>query len=129
MTDERSERLRQRRRRRQQRAADLEESTAGWECGIGSCSFVGDTVTDLITHQTHDHPPHTCRICQRDVPDGFIAIYHSFEEHSRAEYVKAYDATPDDVRQREQVKAMVERQIDVPALLEKLANENRTPNP
>jgi hypothetical protein len=129
MTDERSERLRQRRQRRLQRAADLEESTAGWECGIGSCSFIGDTVTDLITHQSHDHPPHTCNICQRDVPDGFIAIYHSFEEHSRAEYVKAYDATPDDVRQREQVKAMVERQIDVPALLETLSNENRTPSP
>lgn len=129
MTDERSERLRRRRQRRRQRAGDVESSTAGWGCGISSCSFVGETVTDLITHQASDHPPHTCKVCQRDVPDGFIAIYHSFEEHGRAEYVRAYDATPEDVRQREQVKTMVERQIDVPALLEKVSSENRTPNP
>lgn len=129
MTDERSERLRQRRQRRQQRAADLEETAAGWGCGISSCSFVGETVTDLITHQTRDHPPHTCKVCQRDVPDGFIAIYHSFEEHSRADYVKAYDASPDDVRHREQVKAIVEQEIDVPALLRQINEENRTPSP
>lgn len=129
MTDKRSERLRRRRQQRQQRVANIEESTTGWECGIASCTYAGDSVTELITHQARDHPPHTCRVCDRIIPDGFVAIYHTFEEHNRAEYVKAYGATPDDVRHREQVKAIVERQIDVPALLQKLNKENRTPSP
>lgn len=129
MTDKRSERLRQRRQQRQQRVTELEGPASGWGCGIGACSYTGETVTDLITHQTRDHPPHTCKVCQRDLPDGFIAIYHTFEEHSRAEYVREYDASPDDVREREQIKTIIEKQIDVPALLQELNEENRTQKP
>lgn len=129
MTDERSERLRQRIQRRKQRASDLEESTAGWGCGIGTCSYAGHTLEELISHQTHAHPPHTCKICHREIPEGFMAIYHVFEEHGRAAYVSAYDASPDDVRRREQVKAMIEEYIDVPASLMESRRGPRSTNP
>lgn len=128
MTDKRSERLRQRRQQRQQRAGELERSPTDWGCGIGSCTYTGTTVTDLIMHQSRDHPPHTCKVCHREFPDGFIAIYHAFEEHGRTEYVKTYDASPDDVREREEVKAAIERQIDVPAFLQRLNEERRSQN-
>lgn len=129
MTDERSERLRQRLRRRQQRAAELEGSDPGWGCGIGDCTYFGDTVEELVTHQAHDHPSHTCKVCNREIPDGFIAIYHAFEEHGRTEYVKAYDASSEEVRQREEVKAMIEEHIDVPSLLQDLKSGPEHLNP
>ena len=110
MTDDRAERLRERIRRRQSRLSD---PTFG-------------SVIDLVAHQARDHPPHTCRICEQVVPDGFIAIYHAFEEHNRAEYVKAYDASADDIRFREEVKTAIEERIDVSAVLEEVDREFRT---
>lgn len=129
MSEKRSERLRQRFQRRQQRINDNEERMPGWACGIDACSFTSETVEELITHQSRDHSYHTCKVCQRDLPDGFIAIYHALEEHNRAEYVKAYDASPDDVRQRERVVEEISRQIDVPAFLQRLDVDYRTLNP
>lgn len=119
MTDDRSERLRQKRHRRRHRLADPDEPRE-WGCGIGSCSYSAETVLDLVTHQARDHTAHTCKVCNKVVPDGFAAIYHAFEEHGRAEYVRAYGASAEEVRQREAVKAMVEDRIDVPRVLDDL---------
>lgn len=126
MTDDRAERLRQRIRRRQSRLSDPATDGSGWTCGIVSCSDTFESVIDLVAHQARDHPPHTCRICEQVVPDGFIAIYHAFEEHNRAEYVKAYDASADDIRFREEVKTAIEERIDVSAVLEEVDREFRT---
>lgn len=128
MTDERSERLRRRIQRRKQRVQGLEQ-TSGWACGIGSCTFTSEAIEELIIHQSRDHPVHTCKVCDRDFPDGFIAIYHTFEKHSRTEYVKAYDASPDDVRQREKIKEEIEQYIDVPSVLRTLNSHLTTQYP
>lgn len=121
MTDERSERLRQKRLQRRRRAAD--EQTE-WACGIEPCAFTAPTVRALITHQARDHPPHTCKVCYKTVPNGFFAIYHAFEEHSRAEYVRAYEATAEDIKQRERIKELIDEQVDVPTLLEELTDRH-----
>lgn len=120
MTDERAERLRRKRRERHYRVNETGGENLGWHCGIGTCSHYGQTVTDLITHQIRDHPSHTCKVCDKDVPDGFLAIYHGFETHSRTEYVRAYGASAEEVRQREQVKQVIEERVDVSALLEEI---------
>lgn len=128
MTDDRAERLRRRIQRRKRRAEGAVADGSIWECGIEGCSntFVG--VEDLVVHQVRDHPPHTCKVCNRTYPEGFLAIYHTFTEHNRTEYVKAYDASPDDVRLREQIKEVVERQLDITALLNEVekVNQSRT---
>lgn len=126
MSRERSERLRQRFHRRQQRLDDRAAGASGWACGIKDCSFTSETVEELITHQSRHHPPHTCKVCERVLPAGFGAIFHVFEAHNRTEYVRAYDASPEDVRQREELVAAIERQTDVPAILDRLEAEDWT---
>lgn len=121
MTDERSQRLRQKRLQRQRRTAG---DASGWACGIETCTFTASTVRALITHQARDHPPHTCKVCYKTIPNGFFAIYHAFEEHTRAEYVRAYDATPEDIKQRERIKDLIDERVDVPALFEELTDQD-----
>lgn len=129
MTDERSERIRQKRHQRQQRIADIQDRATGWGCGIESCVFTTQSVSDLIKHQARDHPPHTCKVCHRDVPNGFTAIFHAFEEHSRTEYVRAYGATSEDVKLRENIKSTIEQRIDVPALFQEITERGKTFEP
>ena len=93
----------------------------GWECAIDGCSLAFDTVEDAILHQTNDHVRHECQVCGTIVPDGYLAIRHAFEEHTRAEYVRAYGASSEEVREREAIKDDIEEVADLQAIAEKLA--------
>ncbi|GGL31194.1 hypothetical protein GCM10009037_13660 [Halarchaeum grantii] len=92
----------------------------GWECAIGDCAATYDDVTDLLAHQVEGHGRHECRVCNAVVPEGFFAIAHAFDAHTRADYVRAYDADADDIRVREDVKGAVEDAVDVAAVRERL---------
>ena len=93
----------------------------GWECGIDGCGETFRAPEDAILHQTNDHERHECEVCGTIVPDGYLAIRHAFEEHTRAEYVRAYDASAEEVREREDVKEEIEAVADLQAIAERLS--------
>ena len=93
----------------------------GWECGIDGCGETFRSPEDAILHQTNDHERHECQVCGTIVPDGYLAIRHAFEEHTRAEYVRAYDASAEEVREREGVKEEIEAVADLLAIAERLS--------
>ena len=84
-----------------------------WECAIGDDDHGEfDQIEDLLVHQATEHERIECPTCGAVVPDGYFAIRHAFEKHSRAEYVRAYDAGAADVRRREEIKETVEERTD-----------------
>lgn len=86
---------------------------ARWECAIEGDDRGGfDQIEDLLVHQATEHERIECPICGAMVPDGYFAIRHAFEKHSRAEYVRAYDADAADVRRREEIRKTVEERTD-----------------
>ena len=91
-----------------------------WTCGIGGCEERFEDAEAAIIHQTVDHERHQCTVCGSIVPDGYFAIRHAFEEHSRAEYVRAYDADSAAVRTREDIKQAIESEADLHAVVEEL---------
>ena len=91
-----------------------------WACSIEECGRTFERVEELVLHQTQDHQRHECQICGTVVPDGYLAIRHAFEEHTRAEYVRAYDADSTAVRLREQVKEQIESEADLQQVVERL---------
>ena len=91
-----------------------------WKCGIGGCPERFEDVESAIIHQTVEHDRHECAVCGSVVPDGYFAIRHAFEEHSRAEYVRAYEADSTAVRVREDVKSDIEEEADLRAVVEEL---------
>jgi len=93
---------------------------ARWECAIEGDGRTFDRVEDLIVHQATDHERVECEVCGTVLPDGYFAIRHAFEEHSRAEYVRAYDATAKEVRQRENVKEVIESGADLREVIDRL---------
>ncbi|PSP75453.1 hypothetical protein BRC81_15625 [Halobacteriales archaeon QS_1_68_20] len=93
----------------------------GWVCGIDGCGLAFETVEEVILHQTNEHERHECKVCGTIVPDGYLAIRHAFEEHTRAEYVRAYGASSEEVREREEVKEEIEAVADLQAIAEKLS--------
>ena len=93
---------------------------APWTCAIGDCSTAFDDLEALVAHQVTDHDPHRCRICDTAVPEGFFAIRHVVEEHTRAEYVRHYDADADDIRLRESIVDEVESVVDEETLRRRL---------
>lgn len=86
----------------------------GWECAIGDCGAEFGSPEEAIAHQETEHAGHECRVCGTTVPDGYPAISHAFGEHTRAEYVRAYDADPRAIRLREKVLKRVESALDEP---------------
>jgi hypothetical protein len=78
---------------------------SGWRCGIGDCKQGFEDVESLIIHQTTEHDKHECQVCGTLIPDGYFAIRHVFDEHTRAQYVRAYDADSAAVRRREEIQA------------------------
>ena len=88
-----------------------------WACGISQCGRHFETAEALIRHQANDHPRCQCKVCGEMHPAGFLAIKHAFDQHTRAEYVRAYDADSDDIRLRERVKELIESEVDVTAVL------------
>ena len=95
---------------------------ARWECAIEGDDATFDRVEDLIVHQATAHDRIECKVCGAVVPDGYFAIRHAFDEHSRAEYVRAYDASAADVRRRESVKEAIEAEADIREVVDRLEN-------
>ena len=91
-----------------------------WACAIDGCDDTFDAVEDAIVHQTAEHERHECKVCGTIVPDGYFAIRHAFDEHTRAEFVRAYDANSDAVRLRERVKDEIESVVDLQAVVERI---------
>lgn len=91
-----------------------------WECGIDGCGSVFEDVESAIAHQADAHERRECKVCGTVVPDGFPAIYHTFTNHSRAEYVRAYDADSADIRTREELLEEISADVDKDLLAEKL---------
>lgn len=91
-----------------------------WKCGIDGCGREFEAVEETIVHQTEDHERHECKVCGTIVPDGFFAIRHAFDEHRRAEFMRAYDADSSDVREREDVKEAIEAEADLQVVVDRL---------
>ena len=100
---------------------------SAWSCGILGCGEHFESVEDLIDHQVGDHGQCTCAVCGESHPEGFLAIRHAFSEHTRAEYVRAYDADSDDIRLRERVKELIEEQVDVETVLDRIGVDAEDP--
>ena len=100
---------------------------AQWACGIAGCGGTFEHPEALIRHQADGHPPCECAVCGETVPAGFLAIRHAFEAHTRAEFVRAYDADSTDIRQREEVLEDVEDAVDVTRLVTSLGGSGEEP--
>ena len=98
-----------------------------WKCGIDGCDGRFESVESAIIHQTTEHERHECEVCGTIVPEGYFAIRHAFEEHTRAEYVRSYDADADDVRVRESVKEAVEEAADLKRVVSRLDDVGAMP--
>ncbi len=98
---------------------------AGWRCGIDECEQVFETVESLIIHQTTEHDKHECQVCGTLVPDGYFAIRHMFDEHTRAQYVRAYDGDSAAVRRREEIQQEIETTADLSAVVEELDSRSQ----
>jgi hypothetical protein len=99
---------------------------AGWRCAVGGCGAQFGSAGRLIQHQAEDHDATTCEVCGQSVPAGFLAIKHAFETHTRAEYLRAYAATTDDIRARENVADRIEAAADISSVLDALGIETVT---
>ena len=95
---------------------------ARWQCAIAGDGASFDRVEDLIVHQATEHDRIDCNVCGAVVPDGYFAIRHAFEEHSRAEYVRAYDASAAEVRRREKIKEDIEDVADIREVVDRIEN-------
>ena len=91
-----------------------------WECAIEGDDSQFDRVEELIVHQSTDHDRIQCKVCGTAVPDGYFAIRHAFDEHSRAEYVRAYEASAAEVREREKIKEEIENAADIREVVDRL---------
>lgn len=100
---------------------------ASWSCGIAGCGGTFDDLVALIRHQATNHPASECGVCGETVPAGFLAIRHAFESHSRAEYVRAYDAESDDIREREALLELVEEEVDVQHIVNQIEGASEEP--
>jgi hypothetical protein len=95
---------------------------ARWQCAIEGDGASFDRVEDLIVHQATEHDRIDCEVCGAVVPDGYFAIRHAFEEHFRAEYVRAYDASAAEVRRREKIKEDIESVADIREVVDRIEN-------
>jgi hypothetical protein len=105
------------------------DSTRMWACAIEGCGERTETPEELLLHQATDHERIRCGVCGTTVADGYFGLRHAFEQHSRAEYVRAYEASPEAVGHREAVLEAVEREADVEAVLETLREREHVETP
>lgn len=96
----------------------------GWECAIVGCGSTFERVEALLAHQVTDHEDHECAVCDETVPEGYFAIKHGLEEHTRADYVRFYDGDAAAIREREAVLEAVGDALD-PGVLEDLLSDER----
>lgn len=100
-----------------------------WECAIGACHYSTVHIDDLLIHQVKTHERHQCAICGTIVPDGYFAIRHAFTEHSRAEYLRNYEADTNDIRARESIIDEIEAVADIEKIVEQVSGvQQQTPN-
>ena len=95
----------------------------GWECAIVDCGSTFGTVEALLAHQVTEHGTHECGICGEEVPEGYFAIKHGLNEHTRAEYVRTYDGDAAAIREREAILADVADALDADVLEDLLSDE------
>jgi hypothetical protein len=95
----------------------------GWECAIVGCGSAFGSVEALLAHQVTDHDTHKCEVCGDAVPEGYFAIKHGLEEHTRAEYVRFYDGDAAAIREREEVLEAVGDALDTAVLEDLLSGE------
>jgi hypothetical protein len=93
-----------------------------WECAIVDCGSAFESVEALLAHQVTDHDTHECEICGESVPEGYFAIKHGLNEHTRAEYVRFYDGDADAIKEREGIIDDVAAELD-PEVLEDLLDD------
>lgn len=98
-----------------------------WTCAIDGCGQENEQAEDLLVHQATDHDRHQCSVCGAVLPDGYFAIRHAFDEHSRAEYVRAYEADAADIRHRESVVEALESAADIDAVVSRVGVPNESP--
>ncbi len=94
-----------------------------WTCSIEDCGETFQDVTDAVVHQATDHERLACKVCGTIVPDGYLSIRHVLTEHSRAEYVRTYDADSAAIRYREAILEEVESTADMEQLAAELSSE------
>jgi hypothetical protein len=91
-----------------------------WECAIEGCGHRSEDAAGLLLHQASEHERVRCGVCGTHVPDGYFAIRHVFSEHTRTQYLRAYEADREDVKRREALLECVEAATDVEAVVERL---------
>jgi hypothetical protein len=94
-----------------------------WSCAIEGCGAATERVEDLLVHQATDHERTACGVCGTVLPDGYFAIRHAFDEHSRAEYVRAYGADADAIRRRESVLETIEETADIDEVVARIEDD------
>lgn len=95
-----------------------------WECDIEGCGARFERAEDVLVHQATEHDRCECAVCGTTVPDGYFAIRHAFEDHTRAEYVRAYGASAAEVRRREKIKDAIEAKADIEAAVDRINDQN-----
>ncbi len=100
-------------------------ATRMWKCAIGGCEYATEDAGELLVHQATAHERHRCAVCGTTVPDGYFAIRHAFSEHSRAEYLRNYEADTDDIRLRETVRNELEAEADIEAVVRRLRGDGQ----
>jgi hypothetical protein len=95
-----------------------------WVCGIDGCGATFRDAEAAVVHQTTEHEAAECAVCGAEVPDGYFAIRHAFEEHTRAEFIRAYDGDSDAVRERESVKSEIEAAADIESVIADLRDHD-----
>jgi hypothetical protein len=93
---------------------------ARWQCGIGEDGETFERVEDLVVHQANDHDRVECAVCGALVPDGYFAIRHVFDDHSHQAYAREYEADPEAVRRREEIREAVETEADLAEVVDRL---------
>ena len=91
-----------------------------WQCGIDGCGAVFEDVESTVVHQATEHERRECKVCGTIVPDGYLAIRHAFTKHSRAEYVRAYGASSEAVREREDLLEEISAEANMQTIAEEL---------
>ena len=95
-----------------------------WECAIRECSYTSGNVENLLTHQVNSHEKHQCKVCGTVVPDGYFAIQHMFSEHSRADYLRKYEADTADIRRREKIKDQVDASANLETVVGRIKGDD-----
>jgi hypothetical protein len=93
---------------------------ARWACGIEGDDETFERVEDLVVHQASDHDRVECAVCGALVPDGYFAIRHVLEDHSRQAYVREFGASPEEARRREDIKETVEDEANLGEVVDRL---------